>query len=149
VGLRGSGADLAQFRWPAPEGYYDFADKNVLVVAVVEDTTGLSHIDEIAATPGIDVLFIGTSDLSFSLGLRGSQDHPKFDAAIAKIVAAGNKHGKALGRPALTVAHIRKFQRQGFLFFQSATDTEFMARGAAQLLQPFGKSLRALSTEGL
>src|SRR2546430_2481947 len=28
AGLRGSGADLAQFRWPAPEGYYDFADRN-------------------------------------------------------------------------------------------------------------------------
>ena len=149
VGLRGSGADLAQFRWPAPEGYYDFADKNVLVIAVVEDTTALAHIDEIAATPGIDVLFIGTSDLSFSLGLRGEQDHPKLDAAIAKIVAAGKKHGKALGRPGLTVEQIKKYQRQGFLFFMAATETELMARGAAQLLQPFGKSLRALSSEGL
>ena len=59
--------------------------------------TALAHIDEIAATPGIDVLFIGTSDLSFSLGLRGDQDHPKLDAAIAKIVAAGKKHGKVPG----------------------------------------------------
>jgi len=149
AGLRGSGADLAQFRWPAPEGYYDFADKNVLVVVVVEDTTALAHIDEIAATPGIDVLFIGTSDLSFSLGLRGNQDHPKLDTAIAKIAAAGKKHGKFLGRPALTVASIKKFQKQGFQFFHSATDTEFMARGAAQLLQPFGKSLLALSSVGV
>src|SRR6266853_2704973 len=54
VGLRGSGADLAQARWPSPEGYYDFADANVLVVAVVEDTSAISHIDEIAATPGVD-----------------------------------------------------------------------------------------------
>src|SRR3974390_2818003 len=57
-GLRGSGADLAQFRWPAPEGYYDFADENIMVVAVVENTIALSHIEEIAAVPGIDVLFI-------------------------------------------------------------------------------------------
>src|ERR1044071_6473701 len=49
-GLRGSGADLAQFRWPASEGYYDFADENVLVVAVVEDTSAVEHIDQIAAT---------------------------------------------------------------------------------------------------
>ncbi len=145
-GLRGSGADLAAFRWPAPQGYYDFADENVMVVTIIEDLPGLENVDEIAATPGVDVIFIGTSDLSFSLGLRGNQDHPKLDTAIARIVAAGKKHGKVLGRPALTVAHIKKFQKQGFLFFQSATDTEFMARGAAQLLQPFGKSLRALST---
>ena len=39
------------------------------VVAVVEDVSAVSCIDEIAATPGLDVLFIGTSDLSFSLGV--------------------------------------------------------------------------------
>ena len=54
----------------------------MLVIAVVEDTKALAQIDEIAATPGIDVIFIGTSDLSFSLGLRGKQNHPKLDAAI-------------------------------------------------------------------
>ena len=149
VGLRGSGADLAQFRWPAPEGYYDFADENVLVIAVVEDTRALAQIDEIAATPGIDVLFIGTSDLSFSLGLRGDQNHPKLDAAVAKIVAAGKKHGKALGRPALTVEQIKKFKKQGFLFFMSATDTDFMARGATQLLKPFGKARHVTFSGGI
>ena len=149
VGLRGSGADLAQFRWPAPEGYYDFADKNVLVITVVEDTTALSHIDEIAATPGVDVIFIGTSDLSFSLGLRGRQDHPRLEAAVARIAAAGKKHGKTLGRPALTVEQIKKYQKQGFLFFMTATDIEFMARGAAQLLKPFGKTRRPISSGGM
>src|ERR1041385_7477131 len=129
-GLRGSGAALAQFRWPAPEGYYDFADKNVVVIAVVEETKALAHIDEIAATPGIDVLFIGTSDLSFSLGLRGRQDHPRLDAAIAKIAAAGRRHGKVLGRPARTAEDVRRFQKQGFLFFQTVTDLDFMAAGA-------------------
>jgi len=136
-GLRGSGADLAAFRWPAPEGYYDFADQNVLVVAVVEDVSGVDNIEEIAATPGIDVLFIGTSDLSFSLGLRGKQDHPKLNRAIEKIVAAAKKHGKFLGRPGLNPADIKRFQKQGFRFFMTLTDLDFMAAGAAQLLAPF------------
>ena len=141
-GLRGSGADLAQFRWPAPEGYYDFADENVLVVTVVEDTAALAQIDEIAATPGIDVLFIGTSDLSFSLGLRGKQDHPRLKAAIAKIVAAGKKNGKTLGRPGGNPEDIKKFQAQGFRFFMAGTDTDFMAAGAKKFLQPLGKKRR-------
>jgi 2-keto-3-deoxy-L-rhamnonate aldolase RhmA len=140
LGLRGSGADLAQFRWPAPEGYYDFADKNVLVVAVVEDTSAVANIDEIAATPGIDVLFIGTSDLSFSLGLRGEQNHPKLGRAVERIVAAAKKHGKVLGRPGRNPEEIKKFQKQGFLFFMTGTDMDCMAAGAAQLLKPFGKS---------
>src|SRR5438477_581832 len=100
VGLRGSGADLAKVCWPEAENYYDFADENVLVVAVVEDTSALAQIDEIASTPGLDVMFIGTSDLSFSLGLRGRQDEPELDNAVAKIVAAAKKHGKFVGRSA-------------------------------------------------
>jgi 2-keto-3-deoxy-L-rhamnonate aldolase RhmA len=136
-GLRGSGADLAAFRWTAPEGYYDFADENVLVVAVVEDTSAVANIEEIAATPGIDVLFIGTSDLSFSLGLRGKQNHPKLERAIEKIVTAAKKHGKFLGRPGLNPADIKRFQKQGFRFFMTLTDLDLMAAGAAQLLEPF------------
>jgi 2-keto-3-deoxy-L-rhamnonate aldolase RhmA len=148
-GLRGSGADLAQFRWPAPEGYYDFADECVLVVAVVEDTSAVDRIDEIAATPGIDVLFIGTSDLSFSLGLRGKQNHPKLEAAVAKIAVAAKKHGKALGRPARTAEHIKKFRKQGFQFFMTATDMDFMADGAAQVLQPFGKKRHIIGVQAI
>jgi 2-keto-3-deoxy-L-rhamnonate aldolase RhmA len=135
-GLRGSGATLAQFRWSAPKNYYDFADENVLVVAVVEDTSALNYIDEIAATPGIDVLFIGTSDLSFSLGLRGKQEQPKLEKAIARIVAAAKKHGKALGRPAFTPEQMKRYRAQGFRFFMTATELELMAAGAAQLLGP-------------
>jgi 2-keto-3-deoxy-L-rhamnonate aldolase RhmA len=148
-GRRGSGAFLAQFRWPAPEGYHDFADENVLVVTVVEDTTGLEQIDEIAATPGIDVIFIGTSDLSFSLGLRGNQNHPRLDEAVARIAAAGKKHGKILGRPARTPAEVRRFLKQGFLFFMTATDLELMADGSAQLLKPFGRARPVLGRSGV
>ena len=148
-GLRGSGANLARFRWPAPEGYYDFADNNVLVVTVVEDTKALTRIDEIAATPGIDVIFIGTSDLSFSLGLRGEQNHPKLKAAVAKIAAAAKKHGKALGRPAGSPQEVRRFQKQGFLFFTTATEIDFMAAGATQFLKPFGKARRVSNVIGV
>lgn len=139
-GVRGSGAGLAQFRWHAPQGYYDFADENVIVVAVVEDAQGLAGIDEIAATPGIDVLFIGTSDLSFSLGLRGNQNHPRLDAAIARIVAAGNKNGKTLGRPLRTTADFKRCMKQGFRFFQAPTDLEFMSAGAANFLKACRKA---------
>ncbi len=142
AGLRGSGADLAAFRWPAPEGYYDFADENVLVVAVVEDATALSHIEEIAATPGIDVLFIGTSDLSFSLGLRGKQNHPRLEEAISKIAGAGKKFGKVMGRPARTPEDLKRFQKQGFLFFQAPKVLDFIAAGARQFLSPLGTAQR-------
>jgi 2-keto-3-deoxy-L-rhamnonate aldolase RhmA len=140
LGRRGSGADLAQTRWPAPEGYYDFADRNVMVVAVVEDAEGVANIDQIAATPGLDVLFVGTGDLSFSLGLRGKQDHPKLREAVARVAAAGKKHGRIMGRPAGTLAEIARYQQDGFQFFMTKTDLDFLAAGANQLLGPLGKA---------
>ena len=149
AGLRGSGADLAQFRWPAPEGYYDFADENVLVVAVVEDTAGLTHIEEIAATPGLDVLFIGTSDLSFSLGLRGNQNDPRLDDAVSKIAAAAKHHHKFLGRPARTPEEIQRFAKQGFQFFMTGTEIDLMSAGAAQLLGPVGRARPTSSLGGM
>ena len=148
-GLRGSGAALAQLRWPAPQGYYDFADENVLVITVVEDTRALARIDEIAATPGIDVIFIGTSDLSFSLGLRGRQDERQLDDAVARIVEVTKRHSKVLGRPARTPEEVRRYEGQGFRFFMTATDLELMADGSAQLLGPLSRAQVPTSAGGL
>src|SRR3954454_8561207 len=88
TGLRGSGAGLATACWPEPGNYYDSADSNVVVITVIEEACAVERVDEIAATPGIDVLFIGTSDLSFSLGLRGRQNEPLLQENIDRIAAA-------------------------------------------------------------
>lgn len=138
AGRRGSGAALATFRWPSEENYYDFADRNVLVVAVVEEARAVANIDRIAATPGLDVVFIGTSDLSFSLGLRGDQRHPKLRTAIAKIAAAAKKHHKFLGRPARTRAEVDQYVKEGFQFFQAGTELDLMRAGAREMLDASG-----------
>lgn len=138
-GGRGSGAGLATFRWPAPGGYYDFADQNIMIVTNIEDTTAIENLDAIAETPGIDVLFIGTSDLSFSLGLRGEQDHPELRAAIDKVVKAAHRCGKAVGRPLVDAKYYREFIDQGFNFFQAQTEINLMAAGAERYLTALNK----------
>jgi 2-keto-3-deoxy-L-rhamnonate aldolase RhmA len=142
AGLRGSGAGLATSTWPEPVPYYDSADRHVMVVTVIEEACAVECIDDIAATPGLDVLFIGTSDLSFSLGLRGRQNEPKLEAAIERIVAAGQRHNKFLGRPASTSEQVRDYRKQGFQMFQSLTDLGLISLGARHLLE----SLRSSST---
>ena len=149
AGRRGSGAKLATFRWPAPEGYYDFADRNVMVIAMIEDARALNKIEEIAATPGIDVLFIGSSDLSFSLGLRGEQNHPKLERAIARIVKAARRHHKTLGRIVSSADEIKRSLEEGFLFFQVPTELHFMAVASSQFLKPFGKSVAGVTGAAL
>lgn len=138
AGRRGSGAGLASSTWFEPGTYYDSADAQILTICVIEEERALAQIDEIASTPGVDVLFIGTSDLSFSLGLRGRQNEPALEAAIATIVAAGKRHNKVLGRPARTVDQIERYRQQGFQFFQSVTELGLMELGAAEILRPLG-----------
>jgi 2-keto-3-deoxy-L-rhamnonate aldolase RhmA len=134
AGRRGSGAGLASFRWPPAEDYYDFADRNVLVTVVIEEVSAVQQIDAIAATPGVDVLFVGPSDLSFSLGFRGQMNHPVVEEAIAKVLSAAQRHGKIPGRLATTPAEINRAMDQGFRFLQTSTELSLMAGGAEALL---------------
>lgn len=135
-GKRGSGATLAQARWNEVGNYYDWADDQMLVVTMIEDVEAVANIDAIAATPGVDVLFVGPSDLSFSLGLRGRQDEPKLNEAIQTVRTAAQRHGKFLGRPATTRASLEKFIEQGFQLFHSTTEVEMMVAGAREFLGP-------------
>ena len=139
LGLRGSGAGLATFRWPAPGGYYDFADKNIMVITNIEEAAAVENIDAIADTPGIDVLFIGTSDLSFSLGLRGRQNEPVLQQAINKIASVAHRTGKAVGRPLVNASQYQEFVDAGFTFFQAQTEINLLAAGAEAYLKPLNK----------
>ena len=137
-GRRGSGASLATASWPDPGSYYDSADANIMTVVIVEEATAVACVDEIAATPGVDVLFAGTGDLSFSLGLRGQQQHPHVEEAASAVLAAARRHGKIAGRPAGSAEDTRRYIDQGFLFFQAPSDLALFETGAREFLAPYG-----------
>jgi 2-keto-3-deoxy-L-rhamnonate aldolase RhmA len=139
LGRRGSGAVLAKFGWPGGEAYNDSADENVVVIAIIEEACAVERVDEIAATPGIDALFIGVSDLSFSMGLRGAQGDARLEAAIGRVLAAGQRHGKAVGRPAWSAAEARRFIEQGFRLFQAQTDLGLMVTAGRDYLAGIDK----------
>ena len=96
-GRRGSGPGLASFRWPAPEGYHTFADNNVMVVIIIEEVRALEQVEAIAATPGVDVIFVGTSDLSFSMGLRGQSGHPRVQDGLKRRCRRGQSQRQVCG----------------------------------------------------
>jgi 2-keto-3-deoxy-L-rhamnonate aldolase RhmA len=139
-GRRGSGAGLARFAWPQVEDYQEAADEQVMVIIIIEEARAVENIDAIASTPGVDAMFIGTSDLSFSLGLRGNQNHPMLDAAVQKVVDAAKRHGKVVGRPAGSPEAVQRGIDQGFLLFQAPTDLGFMTAGAKHYLEPLHKA---------
>jgi 2-keto-3-deoxy-L-rhamnonate aldolase RhmA len=137
-GRRGSGASLATASWPEPDSYYDSADRQIMTVVVVEEAAALAHVEAIAATPGVDVIFVGTGDLSFSLGLRGQQQHPQVEEAASVVLAAALRHGKIAGRPAGSTEETRRYIDQGFLFFQAPSDLALFETGAQAFLGPYG-----------
>lgn len=148
LGRRGSGGGLATFRWPSAESYHDFADRNVMVMVNIEEREAIENIDQIAATPGVDVLFVGTSDLSFSLGFRGRQDIPELPRALDKVVEAARRHGKFAGATIRNTSQAKQFIDQGLLFFQALTELHFMAEGARPLLESLGKSATQVKAQG-
>lgn len=135
LGLRGFGPSLAASRWGlGGQDYVKFANENVLVVTIIEQKLAIDNIDEIASVPGIDVLFIGANDLSFSLGVGGKLNDPLVEDAVNKVLAAGKKYGIPVGYPAGSPAEINKRIAQGFRWFQASSDLGLMASGARELL---------------
>jgi len=134
-GRRGSGADLARFGWPDEPRYFDSADENVTVIAMIEEARAVENIDEIAATPGLDALFIGTSDLSFSLGLRNEQDDPKLREAVDKVLDAGRRRNKVVGRTAFDPHKAKGYLDQGFRLLSAPTEINFMKSAMRQYFE--------------
>ena len=90
------------------------ANAEGLLVAQIETVTGLENVEAIAATPGIDVLWIGHFDLTASMGIAAQFDHPDFLAALDRVVAACEAAGKVPGIMAGTVEAGRQWLDRGF-----------------------------------
>jgi 2-keto-3-deoxy-L-rhamnonate aldolase RhmA len=128
--------------------YAKFANENVLVVVIIEQKHAIDKIDEIASVPGIDVLFIGVNDLSYSLGVGGKTNDPIVEEAVSKVLAAGKKHNIPVGYPAGNPAEINKRIAQGFRFFQASSDLSLMAAGARDLLSKIEREEGGASKSG-
>jgi len=134
-GIRGYGPAMAAARWEmSGSDYAKFANENVLVVVIIEQKRAIDNIEEIASVPGVDVLFIGVNDLSFSLGVGGKTNDPIVEEAVSKVLAAGKKHNIPVGYPAGAPVEINKRIAQGFRFFQASSDLGLMGAGSRDLL---------------
>jgi len=134
-GVRGFGPGLALSRWNLDgASYIRYANQNVLVVVIIEQKEAVEHIEEIASVPGVDVLFIGANDLSFSLGVGGKVNEPIVQEAIAKVLEAGKRHNIPVGLPVGSAEEINRRIKEGFRFFQTSSELGLMRSGARALL---------------
>lgn len=86
----------------------------MLFIALIETASGVENVDAIAALPGVDMLWMGHFDLSCSMGIPGEFDHPHFNAAIDRVIAAAKRHGKGMGRLVMSAEEGVREARRGF-----------------------------------
>ena len=110
------------------------ARRTTLGVAQIESPGAVEEVERIAAVPGVDVVFIGPSDLTFSMGIFRQFDSPEYRDAVSRVVGAARDAGKTagifLGSPGL----IPQALADGFRMIALGSDATLLMAGAKAAL---------------
>ncbi|PXX49194.1 4-hydroxy-2-oxoheptanedioate aldolase [Aquitalea magnusonii] len=137
-GIRGVGSAIARAsRWNRIEGYLKQAEQELCVLVQIETRQGLDNLDAIAATPGVDGVFIGPADLSADMGYLGQPAHPEVQAAIEQAIARIRAQGKAAGILMADEKLARHYIELGAQFVAVGVDSTVLARSAEALAGRF------------
>lgn len=110
------------------KSYLSEANEHSLAVIQIETPEAADQADEMAAVPGVDVLFVGPMDLSVNLGHPGDFSPPGFIQHLRNVISACEKHGKTAGilsRPELVEQH----RALGFRFMALGSDAGAVVQG--------------------
>jgi 2-dehydro-3-deoxyglucarate aldolase len=135
AGLRGAAGAVRAAAYGMRRDYMTNANAQIATIVQIESAAALEAVDAIAATPGIDCLFIGPADLAASLGHLGDAKHPDVQAAIERVVAAAQRAGIASGIFALDVASARQYAQAGIKVISLASDGMWLLKATRQALQ--------------
>lgn len=136
VGERYWGPFFAPLRWDqSMPGYIAGANDAVMAIATIEHRDAISSIDDIAATPGLDLAFIGIGDLAMSLALPGQYDNPRVQDAVARAEAGILRSGVALGGVARTPQEVKALLDRGYRAIVLTFDWMLLQRAALDFLQ--------------
>jgi 4-hydroxy-2-oxoheptanedioate aldolase len=109
-------------------GYAGNFNKDGIVALQVETASCIENIAEIAAVPGVDILFLGQNDLCMSMGLYEKYEFPlmytspELDAATKKLIEYGRKNNVILGLFLFGTPRVGEFLEKGFSFFSLGND---------------------------
>jgi 2-keto-3-deoxy-L-rhamnonate aldolase RhmA/transcriptional regulator with XRE-family HTH domain len=104
------------------------ADAETMVILFIETMEGLENVEEIAATPGVDVLWVGEYDLSMAMGIPGALDDSRLHEAEDRVVAACEKANITAGILVGTVDGAKSMQQRGFRMIALGTDINVYSR---------------------
>jgi 4-hydroxy-2-oxoheptanedioate aldolase len=109
-------------------GYVGNANKNIIVALQVETASCIDNMAEIAAVPGVDILFLGQNDLSMSMGLYEKYEFPhmytssELGSATDCLVENARKNNVILGLFLFGTTRVAEFLEKGFTFISVGND---------------------------
>jgi 4-hydroxy-2-oxoheptanedioate aldolase len=129
--------------------YPAHANDTIVAFAMIETAQALENLDDILATPGLDAVYIGPSDLSLALGCKPTFDDldPKAAEAVQHILARAKAHGVVAGIHNGTPEAALKRIGMGFQFVTISSDARLMAAGAQQIVNTMRGGLQAIKTQ--
>lgn len=137
-GIRGVGSAIGRAsRWNRTPSYLQRAADEICLLLQVESRAGLDRLGAIAATDGVDGVFIGPSDLAAALGHLGDPGHAEVQHAIEGSIATIRAAGKAAGILVADEALARRYLELGAVFVAVGTDVTLLARSAEALAKRF------------
>jgi len=145
-GRRGVALGVAHndYVMPSPTQYMSDINQSAVVICQIESPLGVSNAEWIAATPGVDCLWVGHYDLSTSMGIPGDFASDQFQEALRTVVAAGRRHGKLLGIQPGNTEQAANWLKAGFNVISWSSDVG-VYRSALQsevrALRELGRSL--------
>lgn len=120
----------------AGRDYWKSADREVMLLAMIETRAGVENVDEIVRVEGLDGIYVGPGDLSLSYGAAPSMtpDDPEIVAAIAKVCASANRHGRIPAVHTDGPETARRRFAEGFRLCTLQSDVRYIMTGAAAAL---------------
>jgi 4-hydroxy-2-oxoheptanedioate aldolase len=137
-GSRGVVGGLPQFGFANPDMTSAMKAMNdtMLVIVMLETPNAIAQADEIAAVEGVDVVLIGTNDLSAASGIPGQVGHEQIEANYKTVAAACEKHGKWMGMGGVPIPELQeKYISMGVRFVLSGQDMSVLINAAANTVE--------------
>ena len=135
-GLDGVGAD-ADWGFADTRDHIRHGNDEVFLALQIEDREAVDCVEEIAAVPGFDLLFIGPGDLTLSYGVPLEFGHPVIEAAFERVARAAATHGKWWGTTSATPADAQRVVDRGGRMFTAGGDHGALVNGLQQSFAAF------------
>ena len=136
-GVNGTGADGRYGLIPAAE-YFRRANAETFVAIQIEHAAAVEDVEQIAAVPDVDVLFIGPADLSQSMGLAGQWDHPRLWEAFGRVADAAKRNGIHWAILPPNPAYAQRCVEMGCRMLSLGIDTVAVLRGLKAYQAEYG-----------